>query len=338
MILPVLTVLLAVLVSGAVLHCVLAVIASAAYRRRRPEPSRDMPFLSVLKPLAGDEEGLREDLRCIFEQEYPEFEVLLSVADGADPALAVGREVSSKYPETHSKVAAGNLRAMAAEARYDVLVMIDRDVRARPDLLRVIASEMANLSVQAVTCPYRASAGLSLWSALEAVGLNTDFLSRVLVAQMRGSMDFAIGAALAIRREALDATGGFGEDFEIDFRVGKLRGRVLLSSFIVERVLGAQPFRANIAHRFRSARVRRRARPRRYPAEIFGNPILLAALLLLVAPACWPLFALGVIARFWVAYATAEKVLHDPLTRDLWYLIPVQDVLSFVVWVGGFLG
>jgi len=61
-------------------------------------------------------------------------------------------------------------------------------------------------------------------------------------------------------------------------------------------------------------------------------------LLLLVAPACWPLFALGVIARFWVAYATAEKVLHDPLTRDLWYLIPVQDVLSFVVWVGGFLG
>ena len=86
MILPVLTVLLAVLVSGAVLHCVLAVIASAAYRRRRPEPSRDMPFLSVLKPLAGDEEGLREDLRCIFEQEYPEFEVLLSVADGADPA------------------------------------------------------------------------------------------------------------------------------------------------------------------------------------------------------------------------------------------------------------
>jgi ceramide glucosyltransferase len=69
--------------------------------------------------------------------------------------------------------------------------------------------------------------------------------------------------------------------------------------------------------------------------EIFTNPIPLAILLVALAPATWPLFGLSLIFRFWAAYATSQNVLSDPLARGLWYLIPVQDVLSFMVWTGG---
>jgi len=315
-----------------------------------------MPFISVLKPLAGAEEGLRENLISFFEQDYPEFEVRLGVADADDPAVPIAREIMALHPETPSTLVVSgeaptpnrkvnSLRAVAAEARYDVLVMADSDVRVSPDLLRVIASELADPAVQVVTCPYRASAGLSIWTALEAVGLNTEFLARVLVAQMLRPMDFALGPTLAIRREALAAIGGFdelqnylAEDFVIGNRIAKLGGRVVLSRFIVEHRLGEQPFSANFAHRLRWARSTRRSRPWGYLGEIFTHPIPLALLLVAMAPRLWPLFVLSAIVRFWAAYATSQKVLHDPLMRDLWYLIPVQDVLSFLAWVGGFWG
>ena len=315
-----------------------------------------MPFISVLIPLAGAEEGLCENLISFFEQDYPEFEVLLAVADADHPAAPLARETMAKFPQTNSSlVVAGDaptpnrkvhsLRALSAEARYALLVMADSDVRVSPDLLRVIASEMADPAVQVVTCPYRASAGVSIWAALEAIGLNTEFIARVLVAQMRGSMDFALGPTLAVRREALAAIGGYdelqnylAEDFILGSRVAKLGGRVRLSRFIVEHRLGAQTFRANFAHRIQSARSTRRSRPRAYVGELFTNPIPLAIALLLVAHTLWPLVALSVIFRFWMADATSQKVLRDPLTRDFWYLIPVQDILSFVIWIAGFWG
>jgi uncharacterized Tic20 family protein len=31
-------------------------------------------------------------------------------------------------------------------------------------------------------------------------------------------------------------------------------------------------------------------------------------------------------------------VLRDPLVRAKWWLLPVQDVLGFLVWFGGFIG
>ena len=34
----------------------------------------------------------------------------------------------------------------------------------------------------------------------------------------------------------------------------------------------------------------------------------------------------------------AQHVLHDPLTRRLWWLVPLQDIAGFLVWIGGFFG
>jgi ceramide glucosyltransferase len=172
-------------------------------------------------PLAGAEEGLRENLRGFFEQDYPEFEMLFGVADADHAAVRIAQERMALYPHTPSRLVVSgdaptpnrkvhNLRAMTEEARYDVLVMADSDVRVSSDLLRLIASEMLDPAVQVVTtCPYRASAGPSTWTTLEAIGLKTEFLARVLMAQMVGPMDFALGPTLAIRRQALTAIGRF---------------------------------------------------------------------------------------------------------------------------------
>jgi ceramide glucosyltransferase len=356
MIALILTIILAALVAGSLVYCLIAIHAVYDYKAIRYQPSRELPFITVMKPLAGAEEGLHENLKSVFDQDYPEFEVIIAVGDPSDPAVRVAREVIAEFPDTHSRlVLAGeprtpnrkvaSLRRMLEVSRYDILLMADSDVRTGPDLLRLVGSEIRTHNAHLVTCLYRASCGPSIWTALEAIGLNTEFVAQVLVARLLGGMDFALGPTLAIRRSALEAIGGFdelesylAEDFVMGNRVSKLGGKVVLSSFIVEHRLGAQDFVANFSHRLRWARSTRRSRPWGYVGQIFTNPLPLALLLVAVAPRLWPALVLTVLLRAWVAWATSQKVLRDPLTRDFWYLVPVQDIASFFIWIGGFFG
>jgi ceramide glucosyltransferase len=47
---------------------------------------------------------------------------------------------------------------------------------------------------------------------------------------------------------------------------------------------------------------------------------------------------LALLLRAGVAWATAGRILHDPLIRRYWWLLPVEDVSGFLTWVLGFFG
>ena len=114
--------------------------------------------------------------------------------------------------------------------------------------------------------------------------------------------------------------------------------RVVLSSYVIEHHIGSQPFLPNARHRLRWFRSTRRSRPAGYVGQLFTNPLPLALLLWLIRPEWWPVAVLTCIARALAAVATAHWILRDPLTTRSWFLVPVQDCLSFVFWIGGFFG
>ena len=87
--------------------------------------------------------------------------------------------------------------------------MSDSDTRVTSALLRTIAAEFQDARVGLATCPYRALAGPSLWSRLEATGMNTDFMAGILVARMLEGMKFAVGPTIVARRPVLESIGGF---------------------------------------------------------------------------------------------------------------------------------
>jgi ceramide glucosyltransferase len=354
--------LLVLLLVGSWVYCVLTAIAARRYLAVSPPALNPPPPISVLKPLCGQDDRLEENLRSFFTQDYPDYEILFAVHRFDDPAIAVVNKVSREFPQgpkvhlietgepTVPNAKAHSLGHLVAQAQHSILVMSDSDVCVPPDLLRRMAAEFQPAKFQdppvgVVTCPYRAVPGRGFWSRLEAIGMNTEFLAGVLVAWLIGEMDFALGPTLAARREAIAAMGGFAdlghylaEDFVIGNRAPRLGYRVVLSSCVIEHRIGSQTFKGNLQHRLRWARSTRRSRPAGYWGEIFTNPLPLALLLWLAAPKLWPLVAVTALFRALAAWSTANRVLHDPLTRRRWWLIPLQDLISACVWVAGFFG
>ena len=82
----------------------------------------------------------------------------------------------------------------------------------------------------------------------------------------------------------------------------------------------------------------RRSRPAGYIGQVFTNPLALALLLVAARPAWWPMLPAALLLRAAAGWATAGLVLRDPLTRRLFYLVPLQDVIGFLVWLAGFFG
>ena len=312
--------------------------------------------MSVLKPLSGVDDGLADNLRSFFEQDYPAFELLFAVRQSSDPAVPVVQRLIEEFPKVparllftgeppyaNAKVFA--LHSMLHQARHDLIVMADSDVRVCPRMLRTFAAEFADPQLGLATCPYRAVAGASFWSLLESIGLNTEFMGGVLVARILDGMKFALGPTIAARRATLQAIGGFDalKDYLAeDFVMGKLaaeRGwRVILSSYVIEHRIGAQPMRANLKHRLRWNRSSRRSRPAGYVGQLFLHPLPIVAATLLARPDWWPLALAALLMRGASAWAVAAYALHDPLLRSRWWLLPLQDLISFACWIGGFFG
>lgn len=343
-------------VAGSAVYCVLTLVAAVRYRAVRPAPLQIGVPISVLKPLAGIDDGLEENLRTFFEQKYPTFEILFAVRTAGDPAIAVAERLRARYPQVPSQlIVTGeppypnakvySLDRMLAAAKHDLLVMADSDIRVTPDMLAVIAAEFQDPHLGLATCPYRAVPGRSFWNTLEAVGLNTEFLGGVLVARMLDGMKFALGPTIAARRETLEGIGGFdavkdflAEDFVMGYLAAARGDGVILSSYVIQHRIGAQSLAANLRHRLRWNRSTRRSRPAGYVGQLFTNPLPLALLLFAVKPAWWPAVAAVVLLRAAAAFATAGYVLRDPLTARLFFLVPVQDLLSFAMWLAGFFG
>ncbi len=344
---------LLILLCGAIVYSFLQMVAALRFLAVRPATAQSAEPISVLKPLAGLDLDLESNLRTFFEQDYPQFEILLAVRQASDPACEVVTRLQREYPHIPSRLLITgeppypnakvfSLEQMLSVATNDLIAMSDSDIRVTPSLLRTISAEFQDERVGVATCPYRAVPGPSFWSRLEATGMNTDFWGSALVARMLEGMRFAVGPTIAARKRVLQSIGGFArvKDYLAeDFVIGKFAAEaghgVILSSYVVEHHIGRATLRHNFDHRLRWARSTRRSRPAGYLGQLFTMPLPLALLLCAVAPAWWPALPLTLMVRAAAAYAVSERVLR---ARIDWLLLPIEDMLGFYFWVAGFFG
>ncbi|HEV8524222.1 MAG TPA: bacteriohopanetetrol glucosamine biosynthesis glycosyltransferase HpnI [Terriglobales bacterium] len=344
---------------SALVYYLLALSALRRFMQRALANNELTPPVSILKPLHGLDPKIYECLRSHCVQAYPEYEIIFGVNDEGDPVLPLVERLQQEFPQREMRVQVcrevlganrkvSNLMQMLERARHQYVLINDADIRVPPDYLQRVMAEFRDPKVGLVTALYRGLPGRTFSSRLEALGL-ADFAAGVLVAPMLfGSMDFALGSTVALRREALDAVGGLrpivnhlADDYELGQRISKAGFKVVLANVVVETALPDYSFRDFFRHQLRWARTIRAVRPWSYFGTVlsFGLPWAVLAVVA-AAPAphpwYWALLAMVAVARTAMAVAAASALRDRRLLRDLW-LIPLRDLLAVAIWAGAYL-
>ncbi|MBI3934404.1 MAG: bacteriohopanetetrol glucosamine biosynthesis glycosyltransferase HpnI [Acidobacteria bacterium] len=358
--------LLAACTIGSLVYCGIALYGAVRFLKMRRRGALETalksftPPLSLLKPLHGLDRELEENLRSFCLQDYPTYEILFSVREQSDAAVELVRRLEQSFPmipmrllvlgEPHYHNAkVHGLEAMAEAAAHEILVITDSDVRVGPDYLRSVVAPLSDPKAGMVTCISRGAAGSSLWSRLEALSMNTHFIPGILAAWVLIGIKFSLGPTMVIRKKTVDGLGGFrilgdylADDFVLGEKVARSGMSVALAGAVPDHLVCNETSGASFRHRLRWERSSRRSRPAGYVGQVFMHTFPLALLTWAVAPAgsllAPALFAGSLGMRWLLAWATCRGVLRDKDYRRDWWLLPFQDLLSFVIWCWAFFG
>lgn len=355
-----LTAILASAALGGIAYYLIAIFCAYRLGARRANVGETkptaLPPISLLKPLCGAEADLGRCLESFFLQDYPDYEILFAVRESSDPAVGVVNSLRREYPQIpatmiytseppYANAKVYSMQKMAEVARHSILVITDSDTSVAPDYLQAIAREFASPEVGVVTNLYRGVGGGDLWAKMEAIGMTTEFMAGVVVAERLEGLKFTLGPSMAVRKECLSAIGGFAamkaylaDDFVLGNWADAAGWRVALSHHVINHHASNDGFLRTFKHRLRWNRSTRFSRPAGYVGQGFTYGLAWALLLWLAFPTAWSSGVLLISAalRCWLALQLGVYLLGDAaLWRRLW-LVPAQDVISFASWVGGF--
>ena len=359
-----------VMAAGSTAYYVLCLWGAAEFVRERKaagggaRPTQSLLPVSILKPLRGTDPEMYESLRSHCLQDFPEYEIIFGVSESDDPAIPLIERLKLEFPRcvirllvcarnlgTNIKVS--NLAQMLLEAKHDIILVNDSDIRVQPDYLRRVIAPLADPQVGLVTCLYRGVPGRTLGSRLESLGISTDFSAGVLAArQLEGSIRFGLGSTLAFRRRDLEAIGGFesfvdylADDYEIGRRIAGQGLKVKLSDVVVQTYLPSYTLREFVDHQLRWGRTVRDSRRWGYLGLVltFGLPWALLALLLSLwlsrgALEAWLLLVAVAGFRLAVALLVGWSVLRDRQVLRLLALLPFRDLIALLVWIASLAG
>ncbi len=332
-----------------------------ALRKSPPSKSSYAPCVSILKPVRGVDREAYENFASFCRLDYPEYEVIFAVAESDDPVVPVIERLQSDFPRCSIRLIKGVARTgangkinslcrLVQEAKYDVVVMSDSDVRVAPDYLQVVVPPFADSQVGVVTGFCRCMTAGSFAADLHALGMYVDTAPGALVARMlEGRMHFAFGWTMATTKRHLSEIGGWeamanqhSDDFELGNRIARRGYRVELMQEPVWMVFPQETMGEYFRHELRWSIGLKNVRPTAYRWLILthGLPWAMLAAALAASVGWWGIAGAHLVAylglRLGLAWTTGTWGLGDTgVWKKLW-LVPLRDAVSFIAWVGGF--
>ncbi len=347
----------------------LTIIAAVRFKRRSRKyqasvlsiSSDQLPPVTIFKPVHGMEERLEQNLESFFQQDYPGYEIIVGARSVADPAVATAEQLRRRYTEVKCRIVISGppswpnakvftLDKMVPLSRNDFFVISDSDVRVERDFLRNVIPPLFDRKLGLVTCLYRGDPTADFWSLLEALGMSVEMPSGVVMADMLEGIRFALGPAVALRRDALDAIGGirstadyYSDGYVLGNKIWAAGYKVIFSHHFVHHVLTPRSLLRTLGDQLRWMKSTRHSRPWGHIGTglTFAMPFGFCGL---VAAAALGHVVLGLsflgaafLNRVIQSVVVGWWFLRDPRALRLCWLYPLRDLQGFAVWLASFL-
>lgn len=352
-----------IIVLPAVIYSLLSLLCARKFFNRTSttvsQPAAEAG-VTILKPVRGMDAGSYNNFASFCRQEYTgPVQILFAVASADDPVIAVIRQLIENHPDHDIALTinpaihgpnykVSNLVNAFPRAKHDIIIVCDSDIRVTPVYLKSVTGHFCDPQVGLVTSLYRTSAVHGIATALEATGFTAEMIPNVLVALQLEGLSFALGASMAVRREALASIGGFdaladylADDYQLGNKIHRAGWRIALDGCFVESIVKAENLMSVLSRQLRWARTMRVSRPGGYLASGITLPFPAALLAALMAPSLQSgFFAIALLYALRLVVSTIFSrrfVRDDLLPRWLW-LLPLRDMLAFFCWALSFLG
>jgi ceramide glucosyltransferase len=322
-----------------------------------PELPAAAPTVTILKPLSGDEPRLRAHLESFCRQDYPgDVQIVFGVQDSNDPAIRCVEALQRDFPDRDLQLVVStreygsnrkisNVINIAREARHDVLVLADSDVGVGPAYVRDIVTALSAPGVGLVTRLYRGEPLSGLWSQLSAMAIDHHFLPSVIVGLATKRARPCFGSTIALRRSVLERAGGFNafanclaDDNAIGEAVRGLGLLVAIPPMTVTHACTERSLADLVAHELRWARTIRTIDPVGFAGSIVTHPLplgLVSAAASGFSPAAATVLLVALACRAALLYQVDRSL---GVQDRRWWLWPVRDVLSFIIFLATFFG
>lgn len=174
------------------------------------------PFVSIIAPCKGLDEDLEINLQALFEQDFPDYEIIFVIDDENDEALTIIKKLQRRDAETQriSKIVISgkaeyeaqkihNLReaVLHVSENSEIFVFVDSDARPNKDWLRNLIAPLRDEKVGATT-GYRwfIGQGFSIASELRSAW-NASIASQL---GANTNSNFCWGGSMAISRKIFE--------------------------------------------------------------------------------------------------------------------------------------
>lgn len=315
------------------------------------------PPVSILKPIRGLDPDAYENLASFCRQDYPDYEMIFCVDPDDDTVRPVVEKLQRDFPERDLRVLFGSgriasndkvakLARMAAEARYETVVISDSDVRVQPDYLRAMTAPLREPGVGATTCFYVHTDLKTFADRLQTIGMMSDFYAGILVAWQLEGIKFALGPSIATTRARLSAFGGYaaienspGDDLLVGRLIAEQGYEVRLLRYSVTTVSDYGSVIDLLHKRMRWIVVMRHMRPWGHFGLLLTQGLPWSLAVVAVHPAI-PVAAAYLGTYFALRIAMTLLIGEHGLRQPgLWkevLLIPVWDAIAYLIWLASF--
>ena len=320
----------------------------AMRRRTRPRMLQQTPRVSILKPLAGFDDELEENLASFTRLHYPDYEIIFGIASVSDRAYPLARELVDRLGHARARLvitdpaAATNpkvaqLLALERAASGDIVVISDSNVRVTPQYLDPLVAELSAPGVAAVSSVVAGTGERTLGAALENLQLGAIIAPGIVASAFIAGRIITLGKSMAIRREPLQRIGGFSSvanylsDDEMLARMLADAGyAVRVSVWPVENRNVSCSLDRTIERHTRWAKIRRAMTPWAFTFEPALSPISIATLACLALPTdSLRLAFLSAVVLQTTGAAVTNCALRGGAFR--WYWAPLEILRSYLL-------